>query len=76
MLMKPGATARPFASMIAGAVADLRLPTAAIRSPFIPTSARLGAPARSVVDRSASDYCVKGEVDFASWRCLRERALR
>src|SRR5215213_155781 len=42
MLMKPGATAWPVASMITGELARLKLPTAVMRSPFIPTSARLG----------------------------------
>src|ERR1041384_4456172 len=35
MLMKPGATARPLASMIVVAVAALRSPIAAMRSPVI-----------------------------------------
>ncbi len=43
MLMRPGATAIPLASMIVGAVARLRFPTATIRSPFNPTSAFTGA---------------------------------
>src|SRR5687767_11618931 len=44
MLMEPGATAWPVASMIVGELARLKLPTAAMRSPLIPTSARLGGP--------------------------------
>src|SRR4051812_12737568 len=42
MLMKPGATARPFASIDAGALADLRSPMAVMRSPVIPMSACTG----------------------------------
>jgi hypothetical protein len=42
MLMKPGATARPLASTIVGAVARLKLPMAAMRSALIPTSALRG----------------------------------
>ena len=48
MLMKPGATARPLASMTVAAVAPPRSPTAAIRSPRMPTSAaRPAAPVPS-----------------------------
>ena len=48
MLTKPGATARPVASTTAGASAADRSPTAAIRSPRMPTSARTpGAPVPS-----------------------------
>jgi hypothetical protein len=40
MLMKPGATASPAASNVFPAVAFERSPTASIRSPRMPTSAR------------------------------------
>jgi hypothetical protein len=39
MLMNPGATAMPDASMILSALASSRSPTAAMRSPSIATSA-------------------------------------
>ena len=48
MSMKPGATTRPVASMRRLARAPERSPTAAIRSPITPTSARRqGAPVPS-----------------------------
>ena len=40
MLMKPGATARPAASMVVLAVSAERSPTRSMRSPLMPTSAR------------------------------------
>jgi hypothetical protein len=44
MLMKPGATASPVASMTLRAVAPWSAPTAATRSPRMATSARRGGP--------------------------------
>jgi hypothetical protein len=43
MLMKPGATARPLASMVFAA-APVSSPIAAMRSPLMPISAWKGAP--------------------------------
>ena len=52
MLMKPGATARPRASIVFFATAEAKSPTPTMRSPRIATSRDMTFPAGAIVNSS------------------------